>query len=65
MREHREKEDRHFFGPCLQYFTEAEKVDMLRAFDEFDRALIHEKYRAIVEDLEQPNNQRRAGSTRR
>jgi len=49
---HIEKEDRHFFKPCLEYFTDAEKQAMLAEFDEFDRALIHEKYRSIVEELE-------------
>ena len=50
---HIAKEDRHFFKPCLEYFTEAERQTMLADFDEFDRALIHEKYRRIVEELEQ------------
>ena len=50
---HIAKEDRHFFKPCLEYFTDAEKDTMLADFDEFDRALIHEKYRGIVESLEQ------------
>jgi len=45
-------EDRHFFKPCLQYFTEHEKQVMLADFDEFDRALIHEKYRGLVDELE-------------
>ena len=49
---HIAKEDRHFFKPCLEYFTDAEKQAMLADFDEFDRALIHEKYLGIVEDLE-------------
>ncbi len=45
-------EDRHFFKPCLEYFTDDEKQAMLADFEEFDRGLIHEKYRGIVEDLE-------------
>lgn len=49
---HIEKEDRHFFKPCLEYFTDAEKEALLADFEEFDRALIHEKYRGIVESLE-------------
>jgi hemerythrin-like domain-containing protein len=49
---HIEKEDRHFFKPCLEYFTDAEKAAMLTDFDEFDRALIHQKYRGVVEELE-------------
>lgn len=50
---HIEKEDRHFFKPCLKYFTEAEQAQMLQDFDEFDRALIHKKYEGVVEELEQ------------
>ena len=49
---HIEKEDHHFFKPCLEYFTDAEKAQMLADFDEFDRALIHAKYLGVVEDLE-------------
>lgn len=49
---HIEKEDRHFFKPCLEYFDDDERARMLRDFDEFDRGLIHEKYAALVEDLE-------------
>lgn len=55
---HIAKEDRHFFKPCLEYFTDAEKETMLADFDEFDRALIHEKYRSIVESLEQASRER-------
>jgi hemerythrin-like domain-containing protein len=53
---HIAKEDRHFFKPCLEYFTDTEKQAMLADFDEFDRALIHEKYRGVVEDLEQASS---------
>ena len=49
---HINKEDAHFFKPCLEYFSAEEKAQMLVDFDEFDRALIHERYRAIVERLE-------------
>jgi len=45
-------EDRSFFKPCLEYFTDLEKAKMLADFEEFDRALIHEKYRGIVEAME-------------
>jgi hemerythrin-like domain-containing protein len=45
---HIEKEDRHFFIPCMDYFTEAEKEAMLKEEWEFDKSLIHEKYRNIV-----------------
>lgn len=49
---HIAKEDRAFFKPCFEYFSDDEKQAMLAAFDEFDRGLIHEKYRSIVEGLE-------------
>jgi len=46
---HIEKEDKGFFFPCLAYFTEAEQTRMLREFRDFDRNMIHEKYRTVVE----------------
>lgn len=49
---HIEKEDQHFFKRSLEYFTDEERAQILRDFDEFDRALIHEKYRLLVEELE-------------
>ena len=45
---HIEKEDRHFFIPCMDYFTEAEKDAMLKEEWKFDKSLIHEKYRNMV-----------------
>ena len=49
---HIDKEDKHFFIPCLQYFTQAEKDEMLEKMWEFDRKLIHEKYGSIIEQIE-------------
>jgi hemerythrin-like domain-containing protein len=49
---HIEKEDKHFFIPCLEYFTPAEKEAMLARMWEFDRKLIHEKYGSIIEQIE-------------
>jgi hemerythrin-like domain-containing protein/rubredoxin len=46
---HIEKEDRRFFYPCMDLFTEAEKAEMLEEFWEFDRSMIHWKYRNVVE----------------
>ena len=46
---HIEKEDKHFFYPILDYFTAVEQDAMLREFYEFDRRMIHEKYRKVVE----------------
>ncbi|MEW5912944.1 MAG: hemerythrin domain-containing protein [Thermodesulfobacteriota bacterium] len=49
---HIEKEDKHFFFPCMELFGRQEKDAMLAAFYEFDRHLIHEHFRAVVEGLE-------------
>jgi hemerythrin-like domain-containing protein len=49
---HIEKEDKQFFYPCLEYFSKKEQEDMLNEFWDFDKKLIHEKYRGIVEQLE-------------
>lgn len=46
---HIEKEDKHFFLPCMNYFTDAEKDAMLNEMREFDRKMIHEKYEKVVE----------------
>ena len=45
---HIEKEDKHFFIPCMDYFTEAEQQAILGEEWEFDKNLIHEKYRNMV-----------------
>ncbi len=50
---HIEKEDRHFFIPCLDYFNAAEKETLLARMWEFDRTLIHEKYEQVVAGMEQ------------
>jgi hemerythrin-like domain-containing protein len=47
---HIEKEDKRFFLPCMKYFDQKEQAMMLNEFFEFDKTLIHEKYRSIVED---------------
>ena len=49
---HIEKEDKHFFIPCMNYFTDAEKDAMLNEMWEFDRNMIHEKYTRVVESHE-------------
>jgi hemerythrin-like domain-containing protein len=49
---HIEKEDKHFFLPCMEYFSEAEKAQMLEQMAEFDRKMIHEKYQGIVTGIE-------------
>ena len=49
---HIEKEDKHFFLPCMGYFSSKEKDDMLEEFWEFDKTLIHKKYKRMVEQME-------------
>lgn len=46
---HIEKEDKRFFYPILDYFSDKEQGAMLKEFNEFDRNMIHEKYRDIIE----------------
>ncbi|MBN1870897.1 MAG: hemerythrin domain-containing protein [Candidatus Omnitrophica bacterium] len=50
---HIEKEDKHFFLPCMDYFTGEEKEAMLKECYDFDQKLIHEKYKAVVEKYEE------------
>jgi len=51
-REHISKEDKQFFIPSMKYFAKEEQNAMLCRFWEFDRMLIHEKYKGLVELLE-------------
>ena len=48
---HITKEESRFFNPCLEYFSEDELTAMGSEFAEFDRKVIHEKYRRLVETL--------------
>jgi hemerythrin-like domain-containing protein len=50
---HIDKEDRHFFIPCMDYFSAEEQAAMLQECQDFDRRLIHEKYERSVELLEE------------
>ena len=49
---HIEKEDKHFFYPCMEYFTKGEQDQMLSEFYEFDGKMIHEKYGKVVDQIE-------------
>jgi len=49
---HIAKEDKGFFIPCMDYFTPDEQAKMLNEFWEFDRLLIHEQYKKVVEQSE-------------
>ena len=50
--EHIRKEDKEFFFPILDYFTKEEQDAMLKEFDEFDKNMIHMKYKSVVESYE-------------
>ena len=45
---HIEKEDKHFFLPCMDYFTLEEKDSMLKEGWKYDRNLIHEIYKEKI-----------------
>jgi hemerythrin-like domain-containing protein len=49
---HIDKEDRHFFLPCMAYFSQEEKDAMLAREHEFDRDLFHKLYKERVENEE-------------
>jgi hemerythrin-like domain-containing protein len=51
--EHIEKEDKIFFPAAREYFSELEDQAMLDEFWEFDKKMIHEKYKSVVETLKQ------------
>jgi hemerythrin-like domain-containing protein len=49
---HIEKEDKKFFPSSRSYFTDEEDQTILKEFYEFDRKMIHEKYKLVVDELE-------------
>jgi len=49
---HIEKEDKVFFPSSRIYFNDEEDQAMLAEFWEFDRKMIHEKYKTLVEGFE-------------
>jgi hemerythrin-like domain-containing protein len=49
---HIEKEDKHFFIPVMEYFSDVEKEKMTLEFNDFDGSFIHNKYKSVVEALE-------------
>lgn len=50
--DHIAKEDKLFFPAAMKYLDRSEQDAMLQAMWEFDRGMIHEKYRSIIEQLE-------------
>jgi len=53
---HIEKEDKKFFPSSRAYFTDEEDQAILSEFWEFDRKMIHEKYKSVVDELENNND---------
>lgn len=49
---HIKKEDEVFFPSSRTYFSDEEDQTMLEKFWEFDRKMIHEKYKAVVMEFE-------------
>jgi len=49
---HIKKEDVVFFPASRTYFSDEEDRAMLAEFLEFDRKMIHEKYKAVVKEFE-------------
>ena len=49
---HIETEDKRFFIPSMDYFSQKERDEMLEDFLDFDRRMIHEKYEAMVQRYE-------------
>lgn len=47
-----EKEDKKFFYPSMEYFTVQEQEAMPKEFWDFDRKLIHEKYKKALDEME-------------
>jgi hemerythrin-like domain-containing protein len=49
--DHIRKEDKIFFPSVMKYFNKAEQKKMLDEMWEFDRKMIHEKYKLVAENL--------------
>jgi hemerythrin-like domain-containing protein len=49
---HIDKEDKNFFPKSRTYFSDEEDQAILAEFWEFDRKMIHEKYKSLVEGFE-------------
>lgn len=48
---HIEKEDKRFFLAAIKYLSRSEQDAMLDEMYEFDQKMIHEKYKAVVEQF--------------
>ena len=48
---HIEKEDKHFFLPCMDYFSETERDRMLEEEMDFDKGFIHKIYKEKTQQV--------------
>jgi len=48
---HIEKEDKHFFYPCMEYFSVLERQNMLTSFLEFNQNFTEKRYKQIIDSL--------------
>ncbi len=59
--QHIMKENKHFFGPILEYFTQEEQNKMIQEFEEFDGKILHWKYRKVEAAMKERLANIRAG----
>lgn len=50
---HIAREDKEFFLPAMNYFSEQEQQGMLKASDQFERKFTHRRYEKFLDDLEE------------
>jgi hemerythrin-like domain-containing protein len=48
---HIEKEDKHFFYPCMEYFSQAERQNMTTSFLAFNQNFVDKRYKQIIDSL--------------
>ena len=54
-KQHIEKENTHFFVSAREYLKDEEWEVMMREFADFDRSLIHDKYKTMIAEMEGKN----------
>jgi hemerythrin-like domain-containing protein len=60
--QHIAKENKHFFIPVLEYFSQEEQNRMIQEFEVFDDKILHWKYRKVETALEERIDDIRTGS---
>jgi len=49
---HVQKEDSGFFPKAMEYFSDEEKNQITKEFEEFDKNMIHQRYVSLIGELE-------------